>query len=239
MCIAAFQNSDCYCIDHAMKGVSTYLLGCPNLTFFHMPILCFNAESWSCRHLVLLKSTQHKDSGQYWDWNIYHSGVSTAPVTFSTIQEGWGLIKLNFQWIGLICNVNIFLLAYNYILGVLNLLHITFFLSLTWEPCWVSLWAASDSYITNLVCWYSRQPILVLYACFGLSYFYYDVLVMFIGAYLEDKQEDPQRSLRYIWTKFYRKKKLIIIHHVLLPIVGFPAVTVSVLKFVSELHVFW
>lgn len=127
MCIAAFQNSDCYCIDHAMKGVSTYLLGCPNLTFFHMPILCFNAESWSCRHLVLLKSTQHKDSGQYWDWNIYHSGVSTAPVTFSTIQEGWGLIKLNFQWIGLICNVNIFLLAYNYILGVLNLLHITFF----------------------------------------------------------------------------------------------------------------
>lgn len=95
--------------------------------FLFTPILCFNAESWSCRHLVLLKSTQHKDSGQYWDWNIYHSGVSTAPVTFSTIQEGWGLIKLNFQWIGLICNVNIFLLAYNYILGVLNLLHITFF----------------------------------------------------------------------------------------------------------------
>jgi len=52
------------------------------------------------------------------------------------------------------------------------------------------------------------------------------VVVMFIGAYLEDKQEDPQRSLHYIWTKFYRKKKLIILHHVLLPLVGFPAVTI-------------
>ena len=77
-----------------------------------------------------------------------------------------------------------------------------------------------------------------MYAYFGLSYFYYDVVVMFIGAYLEDKQEDPQRSLHYIWTKFYRKKKLIILHHILLPIVGFPAVTVSVLKFVCELFCF-
>ncbi|KAL9982099.1 hypothetical protein ACROYT_G010897 [Oculina patagonica] len=71
-----------------------------------------------------------------------------------------------------------------------------------------------------------RQPILVLYGCFGLSYFYYDVVAMFIGAYLEDKQEDPERSLHYIWTKFYRKKKLIILHHFLLPIVGFPAITI-------------
>ena len=54
------------------------------------------------------------------------------------------------------------------------------------------------------------------------------MVVMFIGAYLEDKQEDPQRSLRDIWTKFYRKKKLIILHHFLLPIVGFPALTVSI-----------
>lgn len=91
----------------------------------------------------------------------------------------------------------------------------------------------------TLVTWFNcRQPILVLYACFGLSYFYYDVVVMFIGAYLEDKQEDPQRSLHYIWTKFYRKKKLIILHHVLLPIVGFPALTVSVLKFQPQSELF-
>ena len=85
---------------------------------------------------------------------------------------------------------------------------------------------------------YYRQPILVLYACFGLSYFYYDVVVMFIGAYLEDKQEDPQRSLYYIWTKFYRKKKLIILHHILLPLVGFPALTVSVLNLSPNFFVF-
>lgn len=71
-----------------------------------------------------------------------------------------------------------------------------------------------------------RQPILTLYAYFGLSYFYYDVVVMFIGTYLEEKQEDPQRDLYYIWTKFFKKKKLIVFHHLLLPLVGFPAITI-------------
>lgn len=74
---------------------------------------------------------------------------------------------------------------------------------------------------------FCRQPILTLYAYFGLSYFYYDVVVMFIGTYLEEKQEDPQRDLYYIWTKFFKKKKLIVFHHLLLPLVGFPAITVS------------
>ena len=77
----------------------------------------------------------------------------------------------------------------------------------------------------NYLCY--RQPILTQYACFGLSYFYYDVVVMFIGAYLEEKQENPHTSYKHVWLKLYRKKKLIIIHHLLLPIFGFPAITVS------------
>lgn len=78
----------------------------------------------------------------------------------------------------------------------------------------------------NLLC---RQPILTHYACFGLSYFYYDIVVMFIGACLEEKHENPQGHLHYthVWSKLYKKKKLIIIHHLLLPIFGFPAITVS------------
>lgn len=78
----------------------------------------------------------------------------------------------------------------------------------------------------NLLC---RQPILTHYACFGLSYFYYDIVVMFIGTCLEEKHENPQGHLHYthVWSKLYKKKKLIIIHHLLLPIFGFPAITVS------------
>ena len=51
---------------------------------------------------------------------------------------------------------------------------------------------------------------------------------MFIGAYLEEKHKHPQREPQYsdVWAKLYNKKKLIIIHHILLPIFGFPAVTV-------------
>lgn len=72
------------------------------------------------------------------------------------------------------------------------------------------------------------QPLLTQYACFGLSYFYYDVVVMFIGAYLEEKHKNPQRDMHYtyVWSKLYKKKKLIIIHHLLLPVFGFPAITI-------------
>ncbi|XP_015775321.1 PREDICTED: protein FAM57B-like [Acropora digitifera] len=72
-----------------------------------------------------------------------------------------------------------------------------------------------------------RQSILTQYACFGLSYFYYDVVVMFIGGYLDEKHENPQRDLHFthVWSKLYKKKKLIILHHIFLPIFGFPAIT--------------
>ncbi|XP_068748379.1 TLC domain-containing protein 3A-like [Montipora capricornis] len=72
-----------------------------------------------------------------------------------------------------------------------------------------------------------RQPVLTQYACFGLSYFYYDVVVMFIEGYLDEKHGNPQGDLHYkhVWSKLFKKKKLIILHHLLLPIFGFPAVT--------------
>ena len=80
---------------------------------------------------------------------------------------------------------------------------------------------------------YCRQSILTQYACFGLSYFYYDVVVMFIGGYLDEKHENPQRDLHFthVWSKLYKKKKLIILHHIFLPIFGFPAITVSFFLF--------
>ena len=50
---------------------------------------------------------------------------------------------------------------------------------------------------------------------------------MFLGKYLEEKQRDPIQDVRQIWGKFFRKKKLIVFHHILLPVAGFPAITVS------------
>lgn len=99
----------------------------------------------------------------------------------------------------------------------------------------VSSLQASAATVVGLKCVFTstdimldRQPILTQYACFGLSYFYYDVVVMFIGAYLEEQHKHPQREPQYsdVWAKLYNKKKLIIIHHILLPIFGFPAVTI-------------
>ena len=65
------------------------------------------------------------------------------------------------------------------------------------------------------------------YIWFGLAYFYYDVVVMYWGVYLEERDGDSQSDLWEIWKLFFKKRKVIVLHHVLVPVIGFPIVAVS------------
>ncbi|EDO47506.1 predicted protein, partial [Nematostella vectensis] len=69
---------------------------------------------------------------------------------------------------------------------------------------------------------HQRLLFVIDYLSFGLSYFYYDAVVMYYGVYLKEKIRDPRTTYSSAWTKFYKKKKLIFWHHVLLPVIGFP-----------------
>lgn len=66
------------------------------------------------------------------------------------------------------------------------------------------------------------------YAYFGFSYFYYDLVVMFLGAYFQAQSQDPNVSSMTVWKKFHQQKTLIIYHHLLLPIIAFPLTVWSV-----------
>lgn len=67
-----------------------------------------------------------------------------------------------------------------------------------------------------------RFPSVIGYAYFGFSYFYYDLVVMFLGAYFKERSQDPLVSMMSVWKTFYKRKTLIIYHHLLLPILAFP-----------------
>ena len=67
------------------------------------------------------------------------------------------------------------------------------------------------------------------YIWFGLAYFYYDVIVMFWGTYLEEREAGTDTNIWAIWRLFYKRRKVIVLHHILVPIIGFPIVAVSTL----------
>ncbi|XP_031553217.1 TLC domain-containing protein 3A-like [Actinia tenebrosa] len=67
-----------------------------------------------------------------------------------------------------------------------------------------------------------RIPAITDYLCFGLTYFYYDTVVMFYAVYMKEKAKNPRIDYISAWKIFYKKKRLIIFHHIFLPIIGFP-----------------
>lgn len=72
-----------------------------------------------------------------------------------------------------------------------------------------------------------RIPAITDYLCFGLTYFYYDTVVMFYAVYMKEKAKNPATDYISAWKIFYKKKRLIIFHHIFLPIIGFPISNVS------------
>jgi hypothetical protein len=61
------------------------------------------------------------------------------------------------------------------------------------------------------------------YAWFGVSYFYYDIGAMFLECY----HGYPNDGLIKNCRRLFAKKWLVILHHVFLPIFGFPVIVVS------------
>ena len=74
------------------------------------------------------------------------------------------------------------------------------------------------------------------YAYFGFSYFYYDLVVMFLGAYFKEQVRNPSVSARTVWNNFHRQKTLIIYHHLLLPIIALPLTVWSVSILIKLIH---
>ena len=66
-----------------------------------------------------------------------------------------------------------------------------------------------------------RFYILDNYLIFGVSYFFYDCVSMYL-VYSTISQDRVTLSMREV-TQFLSDRPLIVFHHVLVPIVGFPA----------------
>lgn len=65
-----------------------------------------------------------------------------------------------------------------------------------------------------------RYYILDNYLIFGFSYFFYDVVSMYM-VYSTEKKEEVTVSVGQV-VKFFLAKPLILLHHILVPLVGFP-----------------
>lgn len=70
-----------------------------------------------------------------------------------------------------------------------------------------------------------RFYILHNYLIFGLSYFFYDCITMYM-VYSTETKEDITISSQQI-LRFCGERPLIIIHHILVPLVGFPAMMIA------------
>jgi len=70
-----------------------------------------------------------------------------------------------------------------------------------------------------------RFYILPNYLIFGLSYFFYDCVTMYMVYSTETKENITVSSQQIL--RFCRERPLIIIHHVLVPLVGFPAMMIA------------
>lgn len=67
-----------------------------------------------------------------------------------------------------------------------------------------------------------RQPLVQKYLCFGLSYFLLDILYMF-RVHDSKRSNDTQKCDLWRRSKdFLRARPLIILHHLALPLIGFP-----------------
>jgi len=71
----------------------------------------------------------------------------------------------------------------------------------------------------------SRYFILDNYLTFGVSYFFYDCVAMFIV--FSHEQSNEVTFSKDILKRFFDEKTLIILHHLLVPIIGFPALMMS------------
>ncbi|XP_028396711.1 protein FAM57A-like [Dendronephthya gigantea] len=58
------------------------------------------------------------------------------------------------------------------------------------------------------------------YTWFGVSYFYYDIGAMFLGSY----HSFPNQNLKEIYPRFFAKNWLIVLHHIFVPLFGFPII---------------
>ena len=78
-----------------------------------------------------------------------------------------------------------------------------------------------------------KDPMLHYYVWFGVSYFAYDLIVMYIGTYYEQCKESVEENHRHINTHgksiktFFQKECLIVVHHLISLFIGFPIVVVS------------
>ena len=68
-----------------------------------------------------------------------------------------------------------------------------------------------------------RYPSIIYYAWFGFSYFYYDLGAMF----LEAREAHSEKRFLTVCKIFLSKKYLLVLHHVFLPLFGFPIIVVS------------
>lgn len=70
-----------------------------------------------------------------------------------------------------------------------------------------------------------RFYILDNYLIFGVSYFFYDCCTMFIVFSHEHNNEVIYSKINF--QRFFAEKTLIILHHLLVPLIGFPALMIS------------
>lgn len=66
-----------------------------------------------------------------------------------------------------------------------------------------------------------RRPLVRHYMCFGLSYFFYDVYAMFVV----HRDRNDVKGGETVYASFWNESRLLIIHHLILPIFVFPLLT--------------
>jgi len=86
--------------------------------------------------------------------------------------------------------------------------------------CFVSLIVILQ-YRTSVM--YDEHPIIRHCMCLGVSYFFYDIIAMFLTfrqKYYEDHPKD--NSSQTLLQRFASSKNLILVHHIIIPLLGIP-----------------
>lgn len=71
-----------------------------------------------------------------------------------------------------------------------------------------------------------EDPYVHGYIWFGVSYFPYDIVVMFIGFMYQEANQKHQASLSLSFVRFFQKEAVMVMHHIVILAVGLAVVEV-------------